>query len=77
MDFLRFKNSLGRDKFLYGFFKMLGERRKLYIRYKSLAALNALDGIFVQIKPHKLHFIRQFSLRIARFHPKTRDIFAA
>ena len=26
MDFLRFKYSLGKDKFLYGFFKMLGKR---------------------------------------------------
>ena len=62
MDFLRFKYSLGKDKFLYGFFKMLGERRKLYIRYKSLAALNALDGIFVDIQPQQLQSVGKFAL---------------
>ena len=49
---------------------MLRKRRQLYVRDEPLGALNALNGVLVQINAHKLHFVRQRPLRVAGLHPK-------
>ena len=60
----RYDNSVnGTNKLVEGHAEYLCKPAKLNIGDEAFAALNALNGVFVEIDPYKLHLIGKSALR--------------